>query len=86
MRFSREEEGHLEKWLVHQLELFNQSNPETLAKYVLSLLRQDRDSMQQFVEEEMQTFLKDNNTQFVSKLFEAISSKFSVLFSFLVWF
>jgi RNA recognition motif-containing protein len=72
MKFSREEETLLEKWMVQQLAAVHQNNAETLSKYILSLLKQDKDNMKQFCHDELRTFLKDRTEEFVSILFAAL--------------
>ncbi|RYG95810.1 hypothetical protein EON65_55385 [archaeon] len=74
MRISREDESHLEKWLVACLGEIHQPSPDSLTKYIIALLKQDsdQDKLRQNVQEELQTFLKSNTTTFVSKLFSAL--------------
>jgi hypothetical protein len=70
MKLSRDEEIRLERWLNHRLD--HESNAETLSRYVLSLLKEERGDNRQFVQDELRTFLKDNTTQFVDSLFSAL--------------
>lgn len=40
MRISKEEEGPLETWLFYSLEKAHERNPDSLSKYIISLLKQ----------------------------------------------
>lgn len=75
MKFNRDEEIYLEKWVIHRLEEMQQNNAETLSKYVLSLVKQDKENLQQFCHDELRTFLKDATQEFVSSLFQSIDGK-----------
>ncbi len=78
MKLSRDEEIRLERWLIHQLD--HESNAETLSRYVLSLLKEERGDNREFVQDELRTFLKDNTTQFVDSLFSALKGIVTCLF------
>jgi ABC-type uncharacterized transport system fused permease/ATPase subunit len=72
MHLSKEDEINIERWLVRQLELMHLNNAETLSKYILSLLKQERDNLKQFCCDELRTFLKERTEDFVALLFSSL--------------
>ena len=80
MRIAREDESHLEKWLVSCLGEIHQPSPESLTKYIIALLKQDgeQDKLRGNIQEELQTFLKSNTAAFVARLFVALQGIFCI--------
>lgn len=78
MRISRDDEALLERWLCSLLERLEERNPESLAKYVISLLKQDMepmDKLQKYCEDELKTFLKEKTAPLAKKLFAALQGE-----------
>lgn len=83
MRFDRDDEILLERWLTSALEAIHERSPESLVKYIISLLKHDSDidSLKTTCMDELKTFLKDRTAQLVNDLIDAVRSKFSVSYS-----
>jgi len=77
MKFSSDDEYQLERWITKQLEELHQSSPDTLAKYIVSLLKEEKTDYEliSHCEEELKPFLKTKSGAFVGKLFDAITGK-----------
>jgi hypothetical protein len=86
MHLSKDDEISIERWLVRELELMHQNNAETLSKYILSLLKQERDNLKQFCHDELRTFLKERTEEFVALLFSSLQGiSFVSIYSFSIW-
>jgi hypothetical protein len=75
MKFSREDETSLERWLIYQLEFYEVDNPEVLSKYILTLLKNDKplSQLESYFEGELKTFLKSKTQDFVSFLITSVN-------------
>ena len=83
MFLSDREERKLEGWLIQQLQEIRQKNPEVLAQYIISLLKQDQDdgadddALKSYCTEEVKAFLKDKSSSFIDLVFRVLAGKFS---------
>lgn len=75
MRLSHEDENHLERWLIHELHKFHQSSPESLSRYIISLLKQDRDNLRAYTQEELSPLLKEQTGRFIVSLFATLNGR-----------
>lgn len=72
--FDEDNIEQLSVWLSKELEPLTLADPDTLAEYVIALLKHDKDShdLKEFCKEELADFLKENTEPFVKLLFEAL--------------
>jgi len=72
--FDEDNTEQLSKWLSKELEPLTLADPDTLAEYVIALLKHDKEShdLSVFCKEELSDFLKENTGPFVKLLFEAL--------------
>jgi RNA-binding protein 26 len=65
---------HLSQWLSKQLEPLTMADPDTLAEYVIALLKHDKvkEELKEFCHVELHDFLKEHTTPFVKQLFDVL--------------
>jgi len=72
-----EDEPKLLNWIVLQLNNMNQSNASFIAKYIITLLRQNKscttEDYKTYFIEELKSFLKTRTIGFVNNLFDVIA-------------
>ena len=71
MRFTSDEIRQLEYWIARHLHAINQSNPDEVAKYIVSVLTRDKielKDLQSFCLADFQQFLKDKTPKFIDSL------------------
>ena len=68
------EEKTLLLWLSQELEPLTMADPETLAEYVIALLKNDKDNdaLVAFCIDQLMDFLKEHTKSFVKDLFKAL--------------
>ena len=73
------EEKRLLSWLSKELEPLTMADPETLAEYVIALLKNDKDydSLVAFCIDQLMDFLKENTKSFVKDLFKILKGTLS---------
>ncbi|KAJ1391533.1 hypothetical protein B484DRAFT_408702 [Ochromonadaceae sp. CCMP2298] len=77
MRLDDMEEQQLEHWVASELAAMKQSNPQVLARIIVSLVKGDQseDALKAHCVEELKTFLKDKAAGFVKILFRALEEQ-----------
>jgi len=71
-----EDEPKLLNWVVVQLNNMNQSNASFIAKYIITLLRQNKSTTEDYKAyfiDELKSFLKARTISFVNNLFDVIA-------------
>ena len=74
----------LQEWLTEVLDPLTPADPATLAEYVLTLLKHDKNGteLRRHCVDQLYDFLKENTETFVADLFRTIQGKLNV-FNFL---
>ncbi|ESZ98695.1 hypothetical protein SBOR_0933 [Sclerotinia borealis F-4128] len=77
MLFPEEDTGELKKWIIKRLENTSDADADVLADYVLALLRHDGDvdAVRQLCLAEIPDFLKEDTSNFVQDVFNALQYK-----------
>ena len=73
---SEEDEPKLMNWIILQLNNMNQSNSSFIAKYIITLLRQNKNNTEDYKAyfiDELKSFLKARTANFVNNLFDVIA-------------
>lgn len=76
--FDEDNTEQISQWLSKELEPLTLADPDTLAEYVIALLKHDKDTdeLADFCKEELADFLKEHTEPFVKLLFEALEGIF----------
>ena len=69
----------LQNWLALKLEPLTLADSATLAEYVVSLLKNDKDGedLKSFCETELLDFLRDHTKPFIDELFDTLRGNFT---------
>lgn len=88
MRFTSDELRQLEYWIARHLHAIHQSNPDEVAKYIVSVLTRDKvelKDLQSFCLTDFQQFLKDKTPKFIDSLqMVLIGGEISLVFTFCI--